>query len=501
MALECRKNSHHERSSVSTAPFTILIAALGGEGGSVLMNWIVAAAREAGFAVQATSVPGVAQRTGSTSYYIELLPGPPPGAPEPVFALVPMPGRVDVVLASELVEAGRMMERGFVAPKRTTLITSTNRVITTAEKVHGGDGRHDPAGVEAAAKTMAKRLVALDLDALARKQGTLVSATLYGALASTGVLPWDTAQCAKVIGDAKSRAGFDAALKAAQAAAEPALPTKTAAKPTPANDPLGDLLSAGRARLIDYQDAAYADLFAQRVARLRAATDTADPVAMHALVEAARRLALWMAYEDVPRVADLKTRPERFERIRRESEAKPGQLITVVDYLKPGADEIAAMLPKRLGERLMRRLARGKSLPFVGRGIHLKATSIIGYTALRALAAFKRGRPGSLRYSEEQTAIEAWLGAMEQALRRSAPFASAVAELPRLLKGYADTHTRGRANYKTLFDGLVTPALAEGAEAATAQPLRKAIATALADPEAAATARLALGTSGQPLRA
>ena len=57
-----------------SAPVTLLIAALGGEGGGVLTGWIVDAARRAGLPVQATSIPGVAQRTGATTYYIEIWP-------------------------------------------------------------------------------------------------------------------------------------------------------------------------------------------------------------------------------------------------------------------------------------------------------------------------------------------------------------------------------------------------------------------------------------------
>ena len=55
-------------------PLTMLIAALGGEGGGVLTDWIVAAAAQLGFPVQSTSIPGVAQRTGATTYYIEIVP-------------------------------------------------------------------------------------------------------------------------------------------------------------------------------------------------------------------------------------------------------------------------------------------------------------------------------------------------------------------------------------------------------------------------------------------
>jgi indolepyruvate ferredoxin oxidoreductase, beta subunit len=478
---------------LAASPFSVLIAALGGEGGSVLMNWVVAAARDAGFAVQATSVPGVAQRTGSTSYYIEMMPQVA-GQPPPVFALVPMPGRVDVVLASELVEAGRMLERGYVAPGRTTLIASTNRVITTAEKVHGADGRHDPAKVEAAMAQMAKRLVSLDLDAIARAEGTLISAALYGALVETGALPFPMERASAVVTDAWSQRGFEAARLAVRQAGmhDPRTPQQSADTVAPtaqeppkhdAPDALAEVIALGRARVQDFQDEAYAHLFEARVDRLRKAMPANQPVARQAVTEAARRLALWMAYEDIPRVADLKSRPERIARIRREAEASPGQLIEVIDYLKPGAEEVAAMLPPALGQRIVARLARGKSLPLLGRGIHLKATSVTGHLTFRALAGMKRWRRKSMRYGEEQAAIEAWLAVMETALARDAGFAGVVAELPRVLKGYAETHTRGRANYKTLFEGLVLPALKERVEAATTVPLRKALTTALAEPE------------------
>jgi len=49
-------------------PIAILIAALGGEGGGVLTDWIVSAAAQLDFPVQSTSIPGVAQRTGATTY-------------------------------------------------------------------------------------------------------------------------------------------------------------------------------------------------------------------------------------------------------------------------------------------------------------------------------------------------------------------------------------------------------------------------------------------------
>lgn len=213
-------------------PLRILIHALGGEGGGVLMNWIVSAATAAGRKVQATSVPGVAQRTGSTTYYIEIA---PPGT-DPVMGLSPMPGRVDVVLASELVEAARAMEAGFVSPRLTTLIASTNRVYATAEKIQMGDGRKDDARVVAAARALARTSHLHDLDALARENGTFISATLYGALLGSGVLPWDRAMSLAVLGQGRgaeaSRRGVEAAERAVQGirAAQPA-PSRPEAVP------------------------------------------------------------------------------------------------------------------------------------------------------------------------------------------------------------------------------------------------------------------------------
>ena len=133
-------------------PFSVLIAALGGEGGGVLADWIVTAASARGHAVQASSIPGVAQRTGATTYYVEMSRSPGKMAPG-TLTLAPAPGQVDVVVASELLEAGRAMLGGFVSPEATTLIASTHRIYTVAEKMQMGDGRLDDARIRMPAAT------------------------------------------------------------------------------------------------------------------------------------------------------------------------------------------------------------------------------------------------------------------------------------------------------------------------------------------------------------
>ena len=524
------------------APLRILICALGGEGGGVLVNWIVAAARAAGYGVQATSVPGVAQRTGSTSYYVEIAEG---GA-APVFSLVPMPGRVDVVLASELVEAARVMEGGFVSPGLTTLIASTSRVYSTAEKIAMGDGRFDEEAIRTAAGALAKSVHLLDLQALATQHGTFVSATLFGALAGSGALPWSVETSRGVLGTGSSAEASLKGMEAAMAAvgtdrggmgeggadeddggtgeseaesgaplpdallrgmpgaeSTEGLPGTEGAEGLSGTDgteglpaSLAEVIGYGRARVLDFQDERYAALYSERVGTLLAGADLRDPQALHAVTEASRRLALWMAYEDVARVADLKTRHERFRRIRSESRMQPDQILHVTEYLKPRAEEVADVMPVGIGKRIMARAEAGKGLPLLGRGINVRSNGVPGYWMLRFVASLKRIRRRSLRYHREQQSIEEWLRAFTAALPASAAFACALADLPRLRKGYSDTMQRGLAAWSGIMEAIVRPALSSGTTADHADRLRKAVAAAMADERHAALDALLAGEDG-----
>lgn len=485
------------------APFCILIAALGGEGGGVLADWIVGCALAQGLPVQATSVPGVAQRTGATSYYIETLRAPAAPGSQPVFALNPMPGRVDVVLASELLESARMIERGFVSPARTTLIAARHRVYTTAEKMQMGDGRFHDARIHEAAAQFARRYLSLDMEGIATRHGTVISAVMFGALAGSGLLPWSRAVCEEAIrrgglGVDASLAGFGAAFDAAAGATiESALaeaPAAARAAPevwAPLIATLPESMHAyaahGVARLIDWQDAPWAREYVDRLAALAAAAPPESAAARDSLAEAARQLALWMSYEDAIRVADLKTRPERFARIRAEAQAGDDDIVRIVDYLKPGSEEIAQILPRALGKRLRARAARGGGLPLLGRGLHMSTSHVWGYLALRLLAGMRPLRRRSLRFHEEREAIGRWLDALGGSLPGAPELALQIAGLPRLLKGYGDTWARGRASYDRIFTTLVSPAIAELAAGREVRDrvgqIRDAVSAALADPE------------------
>ncbi|MEM7462365.1 MAG: indolepyruvate oxidoreductase subunit beta family protein [Pseudomonadota bacterium] len=474
----------------------ILLAALGGEGGGVLMNWIVETARNAGYAVQATSVPGVAQRTGSTSYYIEIANAK--RGDDVVFGLVPIPGRVDVVLSSELVETARVIAAGYVSPERTTLISSTARTYATAEKIALGDGRYTEENVSRAAAKMAWKNFLLDLGKIATDNGTFVSATMFGALAGSEVLPWDLDKSRVILETGgkhnPSLAGFDAAVDAIRTLhdAQNQITSKQASAPTDSTDkPNSDLpdlpkalqqvLQLGHDRCVDFQDEAYGEEYLGRAKSLYETADLDDSQISHAVTEACRRLALWMAYEDVARVADLKTRPERFDRIRQETKSRPGQIISVTEFMKPRAEELADILPVAIGERIMRRAANGRKFPFLGRGIHVRSNGVMGYWMLRGVASLSRLRRRSYRFKHEQIAIDEWLDMMKKSLVHSPAVAQALAELPRVLKGYSDTLQRGKSAYNQIMAQIVRPTANSGHWDKSATVLQSAIAAALAD--------------------
>jgi indolepyruvate ferredoxin oxidoreductase beta subunit len=201
--------------------------------------------------------------------------------------------------------------------------------------------------------------------------------------------------------------------------------------------------------------------------------------------EVARHLALWMAYEDIIRVADLKTRASRFERVRKEVGAKSGEPVVVIDYLKPGVEEFASVLPRSLGKRLVAWAEKRGKLDAYNVGMHIKTSGIFGYLLVRSLAWLRPLRPLTYRYGEEQELIERWLGHVSDAAKRDAALAREVAACATLIKGYGETHRRGKANFLAIVDALIeNPPTPDPGEQAKA--IRRAREAALADPESKA---------------
>ena len=475
-------------------PISILIAALGGQGGGVLTDWLVGAATHAGYPAQATSIPGVAQRTGATTYYVEVFPERSVnGGPEPVFSLYPMPGDVDVIIASEFLEAGRTLETDYATPERTTLIASTHRLFAIGEKSAPGNGEFPRERLEAAAPKLTRRLIAFDALEVARLARSEVNAVLFGALAAARILPMSPADFETAIregGVAVDRnlsgftSGMDMVEKGAGSSSSTMAPSSWADVKSERAAALGRrreafLTLVGRveaefpealhrtlaeavAKLIDYQDPAYAALFLDRVRRIRAL----DPgTALTDLF--ARRLAVWMAYEDSIRVADLKTRRARFERIRQEHGAANGATVVVTDYLKPDLDEIYGILPLSIGAPI----ARWAERRWPGRRPtltqHVRTTSVFGFLRVWGLGRLRFLRRSSLRYARESALIARWESAVIEAATLDSELGLEVVELARIVKGYGDVRRRLARGLEHLLDETLPATIAEARESRT----------------------------------
>ncbi len=489
--------------SSAARPVTILVAALGGVGGGVLTNWIVEAAGARGLPVQSTSIPGVAQRTGATTYYLEIWPEPwsALGGRRPVLSLVPGLGDIDVVASSELLEAARVIAGGFAAKDRTTVIASTHRIYAISERMSMGDGRADIGHLLKGIEEQARSHILFDMETAAQGANSVINAVMLGAIAGSGRLPIPVAAFEAAI-RAEGKAveanlrGFAAGLAAlAQAGAAPHASHKRARPPRPSLAALEraaqetmpaaalDIIVEGLRRLAAYQDLRYARLYLDRLGAVRDA-DAAGGAGGKLLRETARHLAVRMSFEDVIRVAQAKTDPARLQRIRDELKLRPDEPLAVVDFFKPGIEELCSILPPRLARPLLAAAQRRGWLGTVYWGLEVKSDTVSGFLRLKLLASLRRWRPRSHRYAEEQRQIEAWLALVAAAAPLSTALALEIADCARLIKGYGDTHARGLANYRKIEECVIRPALAGRYAAPLAVDAVAAARTAaLADPD------------------
>jgi indolepyruvate ferredoxin oxidoreductase beta subunit len=508
-------------------PITLLICALGGEGGGVLTQWLVDIARRAGYAAQSTSIPGVAQRTGATTYYFEVFPLPIAqlGVRRPVFSLNPVPGALDAMVSSELLETTRQIAGGMSTSERTLVITSSSRVFTTQERMPLADGRVDSAVLLRVVQSFSREHHVFDMAAVAQQAGTVVSSVMLGAIAGSGLFPFEREDYEAVVRSGGGAAeaslrGFARALEivrqgegstAALAVAatrvaetEPQRNADPAALPAaPAAEfpaPVQELLALGHARTREYQDDAYGELYLQRLRTVLRAERAADPRGEQGWAitrEMARWLALWMAFDDIVRVADLKSRASRWQRVRAEVKAGEADLLRVYDHFKPGVPEFAALLPLPLAKRVLRwdrrRAAAGRepwALP-----LKIATHSVGGMLALRALASLKWLRVRGSRYANEQAMLSQWLDAVVRGCQRDWRLGHEIARCGRLVKGYGTTNERGKDNLLHLLQHL-----AGGPDpAAAAQAVAAAREAALAD-EAGKALDAALAQHGAPAR-
>jgi len=483
----------------------LAVLAVGGQGGGVLNGWIVDLAERNGYVAQATSVAGVAQRTGSTIYYVEMMPD---DGRQPVFALAPAEGDVDILIAAEMMEAGRAILRGFVTPDRTLLIASAHRALATSEKIVPGDGIADATQVRKAAQKAAKDFIAFDMEALALEAGSVISATLFGALAGSGALPFPVESYRETIrasgrGVEASLRAFDLGREGAEARRQDSAPAAAAPKDAPRLQgpaalveewrtlearagalpgPAQALARAGLRKVVDYQDTAYGCAYMDRLEELAALDARAGGAEQgHAfLANAAKYLANAMCYDDIIRVADLKTRGARFARIDEEMRAGEETPVQVTEYVHPGAAEFVSLMPARLGRHVEARPGLWKLIDrLVNRGRRIRSDRVLGFALFYVMGGLRRWRRLLRRHETETAHMDSWLEAATARLPRDYALAVETLKVRRLVKGYSDTHARGLSKFDKVMSGL---ALVEGREDA-AEWGGRLIQAALADPE------------------
>jgi indolepyruvate ferredoxin oxidoreductase beta subunit len=361
-----------------------------------------------------------------------------------------------------------------------------------------GDGVADPAPVMEAAELFSQRFLCADMQRIAEQSGSVISSALFGALAASNALPFardafeQTVRASGVGVDASLKAfagGHDAAEQALPAPPEPAKRSpslisggteKDRAEVRRALDRIGvefpadaqTMLRIGLRRVVDYQDTAYAHEYLDRVARLNAI----DP---SLTTEAARQIAVALCYDDVIRVADLKTRASRFERVRTEVLARADQIVDTTEFMHPRVAEICGTLPTRIGLAIENSPTLTRAVRFFERGRRMRTTSVAGFVPLYLIAGLRRWRRSLLRHQREQAHLNAWLTLVEQHARSNPRLALELLKCRRLVKGYSDTHARGQSK----FDKVVgaTAQLANRDDAA--DWIRRLREAALADEE------------------
>jgi indolepyruvate ferredoxin oxidoreductase beta subunit len=317
----------------------------------------------------------------------------------------------------------------------------------------------------------AKAFVHFDMSEIVQRHGTVISAALLGAIAGSRALPFEP-HCFRDLlssgrGATANLAAFDESLRRAESGgvgeyvppaalpftlpvASNALGHRWLPRIAALPEALHEVAYYSVNRLIDYQDEAYAE---EWLSRLSALVDRDLDRESYALsCEAGRHLALWMAFEDIPRVAQLKVRPDRESMIRSEVEAAPDQPVTVAEFFHPRVEEVAALLPERWGGALLKSKTARRWLSRLLGPRTLRTDRVSMQVLLRGLAGVRRIRRSTFGYAHERRMIDRWYEAVLSAKEHD--MAMSIAMLGGLVKGYGETRHRTTSRLMQILDYL-----------------------------------------------
>lgn len=473
----------------------IMVPAVGGQGGGVLTEWLVQAFFLEDYDVQGISLPGLSQRGGSTVYYLEAHPRPEADDKPIIFAQFPVPGEVDVIISQEFLELGRALQLGY-GSDRTTIVTSTHRIYSTLEKMPIGSGIYSDENLRKIATAFSSKLIELNALQLAKDNGMddlAVNAILFGALAASGSIPLSKASFVSSIEKvgvavktnlrgfevgwnfvSSSKAG-DAGKK--QVVWETFVRTmadqleeyerevylgKVSRIETEFPKQLREILAESLYRLIDYQDAEYADRYIDDVREVLT-LDESMKGNLKLTEHFARNLALLMSYEDGIRVAELKIKSDRFKRIKEEMRLRDDQVFKVIDYLKPDAEELYGLLPnvviapfvRVIESSLFKKIWRRKRpVTFAQTPT---TTSFSGFLRLWLMTKMKFMRPGSYRFKKERALMDKYKESTLYYAGLDYKLGSLVARSGSMVKGYGKVRRRTIKAFYRFIDNIIFP--------------------------------------------
>lgn len=470
----------------------ILVPAVGGQGGGVLSEWIYQAFLEEGYEVQGISLPGLSQRGGSTVYYIEALMGGDSNS-NIVFSQHPVPGDVDVIVAQEFLELGRVLEQGYGSEK-TTIVTSTHRIYSTLEKLPVGSGIYSDDNLHAIAHRFSSQYRYIDALETARKNKMdekAVNAILLGLLCNTGCLPLGRQSFINAIKTAgvaveQNLKAFEAGFNTDNSSSvenktekygyfETELLRKYKIKPdelkkledvalSEENDlpvHLHYYMQEALLRLADYQGVRYATEFADSVRKI-ADIDKANTGKDFRLTGMfLKNLALLMSYEDGIRVAELKIRENRFNKIREDMSLDEHQVFHVTEYLKPDAEEIYGLLPSFLVSPVLMiadmvyppgRSGRKSTFTFAQTPV---TSSFTGFLRMWLLTKLKPFRQYSYRFKKEHKVISKYIADVGFYSKYDYELGCLAARAGGIIKGYGRVRRRTTDTFYRFMDYIL----------------------------------------------
>ncbi len=487
----------NRRRAASGGLIKILIPAVGGQGGGVLTEWLVQAFHYENYDVQGVGLPGLSQRGGSTTYYLEAHPHIDDPDKRVVFAQYPVPGDVDVILCQEFLELGRVLEEGYGSPEKTVTVSSTHRIYSTLEKLPSTKGVYSSENIRALATEFSKKFIGIDALALAKQHGMgelSINAILLGALGASGALPLGEASYLKAIESSRVmvesnikafRIGWDYVKDGRHEKEEPergggswesflwerasklggnraeAFRELVALSMQRYPIHLKEILAEAIYRLIDYQGVKYALSYLDDLDDVYS-VDVEYGEGFRVTETFAKNYALWITYEDGIRVAELKIRSERFRKIAEDMRIGNEQIYRVSDYLKPDAYEIYGLLPyfvvkpfvKILGSRMVKRIIGNRTITLEQRPV---TTSFLGFLRLWLVSKLKFMRPWSYRYREERKLAERYKEAVIRYTKLNYDLGLLVAESGSLIKGYGRVRRSAIEAHTRLIRNVIAP--------------------------------------------